>query len=204
MHADIFALFDHICHRRRCGGDVLEIGAMPSEDTLLCLPSLAVARRRVGVNIAAPSSIQGFKIHQGHAHDLRMHDGFGDESFDTVLCNSVLEHDPHFWKTLKEMRRLLRPGGVIGIGVPGFATLPIQRQVSRVTRVLSSLGVPSRLLDPWQASTQTLTVHNYPGDYYRFSPQAVAEVFLEGFVATEVHTVMVPPRIIGFGVKPAE
>ena len=203
MHPSVFSMFDRLCGSRNCGGDVLEIGAVPSEETLLCLPSLSGARRRVGVNIDGPSSIRGFEILQGNANDLRGLDGFGDESFDTVLCNAVLEHDPRFWRTLAEMRRLLRPGGVMGIGVPGFATLPVERRVSKITRILSSVGVPARMLDPWRASTMTLVVHNYPGDYYRFSAQAMAEVFLEGLVETEVHTVLVPPRIIGLGVKPA-
>ncbi len=203
MHLAVFAAFDRICSARTCGGDVLEIGAVPSADTLLCMPSLQGARRRVGVNIDGPSSFRGIEILRANANDLRGLDGFGDESFDTVLCNAVLEHDPRFWRTLAEMRRLVRPGGLVGIGVPGFAKLAVERRVSRVARMLSRVGVPARALDPWRASTMTLQIHNYPGDYYRFSPQAVAEVFLEGLVDTEVHTVLVPPRIIGFGEKPA-
>jgi len=31
----------------------------------------------------------------------------------------------------------------------------------------------------------------------------MADVLLEGLVDTELHTLMVPPRLIGFGVKPA-
>lgn len=203
MHPSVFSAFDRLCRARKCGGDVLEIGAMPSEETLLCLPSLSGARRRIGVNIAGPSSIRGSEILHANANDLRGLDGFSDESFDTVLCNAVLEHDPRFWRTLAEMKRLLRPGGIMGIGVPGFAKLPVERRVSKVARILSSFGVPARVLDPWRASTMTLVIHNHPGDYYRFSPQAVAEVFLEGLVETEVHTVLVPPRIIGLGMKPA-
>lgn len=203
MHPDVFAAFDRVCRARDCSGDVLEIGAVPSEQTLLCLPSLSGCARRVGVNIEGPASIRGFEILRANAHDLRGLEGFGDGSFDTVLCNAVLEHDPQFWRTLAEMRRLLRPGGVMGVGVPGFTTLRIEKRVSRIARIMSRLGVPAHALDPWRASTMTLVVHNYPGDYYRFSPQAMHEVLLEGLVDTEVHTVLVPPRIIGFGVKPA-
>ena len=203
MHPAVFGAFDRICSSRACGGDVLEIGAVPSEDTLLCMPSLRGARRRIGVNIDGPSSVRDIEILRANANDLSELDGFGDESFDTVLCNAVLEHDPRFWMTLAEMRRLVRPGGLIGIGVPGFAKLAVERKASRLARMLSRVGVPARALDPWRASTMTLQIHNYPGDYYRFSPQAMAEVLLEGLVDTEVHTVLVPPRIIGFGVKPA-
>jgi hypothetical protein len=53
-------------------------------------------------------------------------------------------------------------------------------------------------------ATVTFQIHNWPGDYYRFSPQAVREVFLEGLEQIEVRTIMWPPRIIGVGTKPAK
>ena len=203
MHPTVFSLFDRICAARRCGGDILEIGAVPSDESLLCLPALAGARSRVGVSLDGPHRCRGYDILRADANALAALPGFGNESFDTVLCNSVLEHDRFFWQTLSEMRRLTRPGGVIGIGVPGYAKLPRERSASRLAGMLSKIGVPAGILDPMRASTLTLQIHNYPGDYYRFSPQAVAEVFLEGLVEAEVHTVMLPPRVIGFGVKPA-
>lgn len=36
---------------------------------------------------------------------------FPDASFDTVVSTSMLEHDPAFWDTLREVARVLRPGG---------------------------------------------------------------------------------------------
>ena len=203
MHPTVFSLFDRICAARRCGGDVLEIGAVPSEESLLCLPALDGARSRIGVNLAGPHRYRDFEILQGDANSMGSLPGCGDESFDTVLCNAVLEHDRCFWKSLAEMRRVTRPGGVIGIGVPGYASLPLERKATWLARVLGRLGISSKFLDPIRASTLTLRIHNHPGDYYRFSPQAVAEVFLDGLVDTEVHTLMMPPRVIGFGVKPA-
>jgi SAM-dependent methyltransferase len=202
MHPTVFSLFDRICAARSCGGDVLEIGAVPSDETLLCLPALAGARSRIGVNLDGPHRHGGLEILQADANSLAFLPGFGDESFDTVLCNAVLEHDRFFWKTLAEMKRLTRPGGVIGIGVPGYTKIPMERTASRLARSLGWIGVPARILDPLRAATLTLQIHNFPGDYYRFSPQAVADVFLEGLVDTELHTLMLPPRVIGFGMKP--
>jgi SAM-dependent methyltransferase len=203
MHSTVFSLFDRLCTARRCGGDVLEIGALPTDDTLLCLPALAGARSRIGVNLDGPHRHGDFEILRADANSLASLPGFGDATFDTVLCNSVLEHDPFFWKTLAEMKRVTRPGGVIGIGVPGYAKLPVERRASRLAAALSWIGVPAGILDPLRAATLTLQIHNHPGDYYRFSPQAVAEVFLEGLEAPEVHTLMLPPRVIGFGVIPS-
>lgn len=43
---------------------------------------------------------------------------FPDQSFDRILCNSVLEHIPDVEKTLTEMARVLRPGGTLTATVP--------------------------------------------------------------------------------------
>lgn len=43
---------------------------------------------------------------------------FGDDAFATVLCTEVLEHVPHPEVALKEIRRVLRPGGLLIGSVP--------------------------------------------------------------------------------------
>lgn len=199
MHSKIFAEFERICARRGAAGDVLEVGAVPSDDSLLCLKALAGAKSKVGVNLEGPAHFRDFEILRADANELSC---FPGESFDTVLCNSVLEHDKYFWKSAGEMRRVTRPGGLIVFGVPGFITLPAERTASRLARLLSRLRITPSLLDPLDASTLTLRTHAFPGDYYRFSPQAVREVLLDGLEDTGLHTLMVPPRIIGVGVKP--
>jgi SAM-dependent methyltransferase len=44
--------------------------------------------------------------------------GLADETFDLVLCTQVLEHVPHPWMALAEIRRILRPGGHLIASVP--------------------------------------------------------------------------------------
>jgi len=204
LHPAVYAEYQRICAARPCTGDVLEVGAVPTGDSLLCLPALAGARSKIGVNLDGPYRYRDFEIVQANANDLSMVPRFRDNSFDLVLCNAVLEHDRCFWKTVAEIKRVTRPGGLIGIGVPAYTTLPLERRFSKLARMFGRLGVPARFRDPLQASTLTLKLHNYPRDYYRFSPQAVEEVFLEGLVEKELHTLMLPPRVIGFGVKPAQ
>ena len=45
---------------------------------------------------------------------------FGDTSFDSVLLDNVLEHIAEPTPLLAEIRRVLRPQGVVVIGVPGI------------------------------------------------------------------------------------
>jgi SAM-dependent methyltransferase len=199
LHADVFAVFDRVCANRGAGGDVLEVGAVPSGESLLSLPALAGASSRVGVNLDGPHRFQHFEILRADANALSC---FQDESFDTVVCNAVLEHDPQFWKAIAEMRRVTRPGGLIVIGVPGFTTLPAERHASRIARLSRRLGLRGWLADAADASTLTLRIHAFPSDYYRFTADAMREVLLDGLLAIDVQTILCPPRIVGAGIKP--
>lgn len=43
---------------------------------------------------------------------------FGDGTFNMVLCSHVLEHILHYRQALSEIWRVLKPGGLLAIGVP--------------------------------------------------------------------------------------
>ena len=84
------------------------------------------------------------------------------------------------------------------IGVPGYV------RGSGMWAKLAGLAgrvLRSAWLDGVAASTPVLLVHDFPGDYYRFSEQALREVLFEGFELLEQRTVMAPPRLIGVGRK---
>ena len=46
---------------------------------------------------------------------------FPDDSFDRITCRSSLEHVADFVETVVELRRLLRPGGVLEVWCPHFS-----------------------------------------------------------------------------------
>lgn len=201
MHPVVFGEFERICTRLGIGGSVLEIGAVPAASSLLCLPALAGAREKIGINLDGPHRYRDFTIERGNANAMP---GFADARFDAVLCNSVLEHDRRFWLTLAEIRRVTRPGGWIVIGTPGFRrgwSDRAQEWLGRLPLLGRMAGMPR--LGALLTATLTLQVHDAPADYWRFSPQAFAEVFLEHLDEVEVRTLMQPPRIIGVGRKPA-
>lgn len=197
MHPEIFATFDRICRVRKISGAVLEVGATPDDSTLLNLPALAGATKKIGLNLAGPAQHRDFTIIAGNANAMPV---FCDGQFDAVLCNSTLEHDPHFWLTLAEIRRVTRSGGVIVLGTPGYGVIPFERKLARLLKLF-----PRSLRPHWEGmgfSTLTLKVHNHPGDFYRFSEQAYREVLLAGLRDIQVETHLSPPRFIGHGVKP--
>lgn len=62
----------------------------------------------------------GDSKHLDHSVDLREPLPFADSSFDTVLATDVLEHMPYPDALFAELRRVLRPGGALILGVPFY------------------------------------------------------------------------------------
>ncbi|MEJ7719343.1 MAG: class I SAM-dependent methyltransferase [Ilumatobacteraceae bacterium] len=88
----------------------------------------------------------------GNANHMEM---FEDDAFDIVVSSAMLEHDPCFWSSVAEMRRVLRPGGLLFIGVPGFVPLT------------------------FDDGTSTRTYRFHGGrDFWRFSDMAVRHAVL--------------------------
>lgn len=195
--------FISILEAEQISGPVLEVGAWPGPDGLLQIPPLAKLSDRTAINLDEFSDrTSGIRWLQGNANRMDM---FDDSSFGCVVCNSVLEHDPRFWESIGEMYRIIRPGGLLALGVPGFrgggadTLAPAGTWARRLLRWLATLP-PHEFL---RAGTLTLSEHQYPGDYYRFSEQAMREVLLAGLEAPQTRWVMIPPRIIGWGRKPS-
>jgi SAM-dependent methyltransferase len=154
---------------------VLEVGGYVDERSLLHAPELAGAERFC-INLVGQPEDTGIRHVVGSSNDMHM---FKDDSFDIVLSNAVHEHDRKFWLSIAEMQRVLRPGGLMVVCVPGFVRGPGDRG----------------------ATTDTYKVH-YKFDYYRFSRRAVREVFFEGMERVKVVKMLEPPRLIGHGFKP--
>jgi SAM-dependent methyltransferase len=197
MHRDIFQTFEDICRPLGLRGSVLEVGATPDASSLLNLQALAGVQEKIGLNLAGPGRFNDFSILAGDANAMTC---FPDHRFDAVLCNATLEHDKFFWKSLAEIRRVTKPGGVIIIGTPGYGVIPFEKKARRLLGWIPRPLRPS--LGGLHVSTLTLQIHNFPGDYYRFSEQAYRDVFFEGLQTVVIRSVMSPPRIIGFGIKP--
>ncbi len=161
------------------GCNVLEVGATNTEDTLLTIPCLAQAYR-YGMNPdraqAVTREYPGVTILNCWAHNIEP-----TAPIDLILCNSVLEHDACFWRTITAMRDALRPGGWLVVGAPSF----------------------SDRLDAGPERTICMERHDFPADFYRFSPAMFREVIFGGYKEVTILDIMDPPRCVGIGRKPS-
>ena len=110
------------------GKHVLEVGSMNVNGT---------------VRGMFTGSYLGVDIRPGHGVDLQIPDGkklpFDSQSFEVVVSTEMLEHDGLPWKSVAEMRRVLRRGGML---------------------LLTARGYDAR---------GCFGLHDHPGDYWRFS-----------------------------------
>ena len=91
------------------GSVVYDIGSKGQAETSLDLIQPGVKLISVDIDPAAKPDILA------DAHDLHM---IPDNTADGVFTSSVLEHVRDPWKVVAEIERILKPGGLVFIGVP--------------------------------------------------------------------------------------
>jgi len=193
MHPKVYKEFEKILSQHQIQGKVLEIGAKPNKDALLTSRVLKNCQK-IGINIDETGTFEDFEVVECNANDMSI---FQDGEFAIVLCNAVLESDKFFWKSLQEMRRVLKTNGLLIIGVPSYKNMWFQR-LSRFARGKNPIS------DFLSLSTFTMGMHYCPSDYYRFSEEAFRDVFFAEFDEVIIKTIMAPPRTIGYSLKRSE
>jgi ubiquinone/menaquinone biosynthesis C-methylase UbiE len=179
MNSEIHKIYDRLFSMHDISGSILEVGCGPSPGTLLNMECFKSSSYRIGVNLGDYSHLyKHFDVLKCNANDMKK--VFDRDMFDVVICHAVLEHDKYFWKTLREIRRVIKPGGTFFLGVPGLVA-----------------GNKSEIAD----GTVTYQVHWDPSDYYRFTTHAFEEILMWGYDHVEYEVVMNPPRIIGYGIR---
>jgi SAM-dependent methyltransferase len=139
-----------VLDRLRPGMAVLDCGCGPGTITV------GLARR------VAPGSVVGVDLAEGQvaiARDAAARAGVGNvtflaadagalpfpaASFDAVLAHALLEHLPQPGRALRELRRVLRPGGLVGLTSPdwgGFLLAPPDEEVDRALSLYQRLQV---------------------------------------------------------------
>jgi len=193
MHPTVYSRLVELMSRYGSAGpETLEVGAAEGVSRSF---ARIIGGNYTGISLANEAEYEWGRIVHGNGNCMT----FSDSSFDNLICNAMLEHDHHFWMTLAEIRRVLRPGGLFYCGVPGF---PGHRRHTRIALGFNSL-MPRRFqrsaFADWLGGVGVYPFHAAPDDYYRFSEQAVRKIFFEGFEVLELGSVLRLPRVIGVG-----
>lgn len=152
---------------------VLDLGCGNGQNTL---KAAKIAKRVIGVEIDQRLLAQAnFFKGQKKIKNVQFEEGnlekkliFGTNTFDKVMLLDVLEHLQSRDQILAEIRRILKPGGLLLLGVPNSGTSwkKLQRSVD-----LSSLADPDHKIEFSQNSIEKLLVkHNFKILHLGFAP----------------------------------
>ncbi len=169
-------------------GKILSVGDSARPHAILNMPYFRENKDKIdsqGLNIDKKhcGTYNHFTVHHGDGNTMTQ---YKDEEFDCVLSFMMMEHNPKFWLSLSEMKRVLKKGGLLIVAVPGFH---------------KSCQMPAYedSLDKYPMST-VYGLHGHP-DCYRFSPHFLMYVVFEDFAEQKVYDVLRPPRLVGIGYK---
>ncbi len=82
----------------------------------LSLDDLQTTQERYGEFYDPDNAAKSLVISVANGYQLP----FADSTFDKVICSEVLEHIPDYMAVLREIERVLKPGGIFGASVPRY------------------------------------------------------------------------------------
>jgi len=169
-----------ILNRLKVTGKILAVGDSALPHAILNLHYFQNNESTVctGINCdpLAVGTYDHFTVIHGNGNNMP----FEDDAFDCVITVMLFEHDLYFWKTVEEIKRVLKPGGVYIMTVPAFVDEKCEKYVD---------------------GTITYMLHEAKNvdDFYRFSEKAVTKFFFSGFKNVVTKRYQTPPRIIVYG-----
>ena len=189
--SSIVDIYDQILEEVAPIGKVLGVGESASKTSIFNYPYFIKRRLEtecVGINIdkSGCGINEHFRIFYGTSHAIQ----YPSDHFDCVISCMHLEHDPKFWLSLLEMKRVLKTDGIFYVAVPAF--------VSDDEYTLDEMAIGGHRGN----GTITYELHGNP-DCYRFSPHWITTVAFpsEEFSDVIVTLAKVPPRLIITGRK---
>jgi len=142
---------------------VLDFGCGPGTD-LVGFATQSKPVRLVGVDVSRSSldeARQRLALHEA-APELLYHDvnvgplPFEDGSFDLVHSSGVLHHIPDVMVGMRELRRVVKAGGIVQIMVYNYASLWMHLYVAYQRQIVEGIGADDEIADAFRASTDGL------------------------------------------------
>lgn len=127
-----------VLHHVPLGGRHLDAGTGKGDGTVLAARRTRCVGLEYGFTSLVAASSKGsdrLSMVQGDARTLP----FAEASFDSVTCLDVLEHIPRPEEAVRELARVLRPGGLLILQTPSRELLK-----ERLLRLARRLGYPQR------------------------------------------------------------
>ena len=106
------------------GKSILEVGCSPAAEIYY----LEEAHLRVGIDPLAFEWKHLYRTGTNHIQGMGEYLPFKDITFDIVLCLNVLDHVQSPIHTLKEIKRVLKEGGVLALWLQTYASSKIIRR----------------------------------------------------------------------------
>lgn len=136
------------------GERILEVGCGAGH-ILASLP----AGELYGIDLST-SMVTKAQARLGTRADIRKGDAlalpYADNSFDKIICSEVLEHVPEPGTALREIARVLKPGGIAVVTVPNEALVNRLKAILRKLKLFDLLlrrkegyQAPERMDDEW-------------------------------------------------------
>jgi len=188
---DIYAAYDKVLSDVAPTGKILGVGESAKRTSTLNYPYFRSNLDKVDCVGLQPvhsecGKYEHIDIKYGNAHNMEWPSSF----FDCVISFTHMEHDPEFWLSLEEMKRVLKKDGPLIVAVPGFIYSP--------STFLSQASINGCV------GNGTITYENHGNpDCYRFSGHWFEYVVFKKnqFHKPSVIVASQPPRLIGVGYK---
>jgi SAM-dependent methyltransferase len=142
------------------GKVVMDYGCGPGHD-LIGFGTFSACERLVGVDVSSSSIAESrlrLALHGINAEAVLLDSGivtlpFEDAMFDHIHSSGVLHHTPDPLVILKELRRVLKPGGTINVMVYNYNSLWVHLYVAYQRSLIEGLYQGAGLRDQFRHST---------------------------------------------------